>query len=150
MVRVKIYVYSLVTRAKRHLPDFTQLPPGHRTCSFMSHLNPARSIQPGCHFRRTKLFKHTSLHCPTRYPLTSGLRECKREQSALPRNIHRGIIIQRSPGSNPRSLACALRTLSLSHDAPRLLADLRGRGTVSHTYLNIFLMYDGVILLSDL
>ena len=28
-------VYSLVSSAKRHLPDFTQLPPGHRICSFI-------------------------------------------------------------------------------------------------------------------
>ena len=31
-----------------------------------------RSIQASCHFRHTELFKHTSLHCPTRYPLTPG------------------------------------------------------------------------------
>ena len=41
--------------------------PGHRTCSFISHLNPQGSVQPDCHFRRTELFKLTSLHCPTRY-----------------------------------------------------------------------------------
>ena len=45
-----MHVYSLVPSAKRHSPDFTQLPPGHRTCSFISHLNSPGSIQPGCHF----------------------------------------------------------------------------------------------------
>ena len=33
-----------------------------------------------------ELFKHTSLHCPTRYPFTPGLRECMCDQSALPRS----------------------------------------------------------------
>ena len=32
-VKVKVEVYSLVFSAKRYSPDFTQLPPGHRTCS---------------------------------------------------------------------------------------------------------------------
>ena len=31
----------------------------------------AGSIQPGCHFRRTELFKHTSLHCPDQVPTYS-------------------------------------------------------------------------------
>ena len=48
--KVKVRVYSLVSSAKRHSPDFIQLPPGHRTCSFISHLNSPGSIQPGCHF----------------------------------------------------------------------------------------------------
>ena len=73
-VKVKVEVYSLISSAKRYSPDFTQLPPGHRTCSFISHLNSPGSIQPGCHFRRTELFKHTSFHCPSRYPLTPGSR----------------------------------------------------------------------------
>ena len=34
-VKVKVEVYSLVSSAKRYSPDFTQLPPGHRTCSFI-------------------------------------------------------------------------------------------------------------------
>ena len=72
---------------KRHSPDFTQLPSGHRTCSFISHLNFPGSIQPAAAiFRRAELFKHTSLHCPTRCPLTPGSRECTCEQSALPRS----------------------------------------------------------------
>ena len=73
-VNVKVEVYSLVSSAKRHSPDFTQLPPGHRTCSFISRLSSPGSMQPGCRFRRTELFKHTSFHCPTRYALTPGLR----------------------------------------------------------------------------
>ena len=81
---VEVQVYSLVSSVKRHLPDFTQLPPGHRTCSFVSHLNSPGSIQAGCHFRCTELFKHTN--CPTRYALTPGLRECTCRQSALPRS----------------------------------------------------------------
>ena len=84
-------VYSLVSSAKCYLPNFTQLPPGHVTCSFLSHLNSLGSIQPGCHFWHAELFKHTNLHYPTRYPLTPGLRECTCEQSALPRSTRQGI-----------------------------------------------------------
>ena len=116
--KVKVQVYSLVSSAKRHSPDFTQLPPGHRTCSFINHLNPPGSIQPGCYFRRTELFKHRSLHCPTRYPLTPWSRGWTCEQSALPRSTT-SEHIQRSRGSKPRSLACTSRTLPLSHEAPR-------------------------------
>ena len=117
-------VYSLVSSAKRHSADFTQLPPGHRAASFISHLNSPGSIQPGCHFRRTELFKHTSLHCPTRYPLTPGSQECTCEQSALSRSTT-SAYIQRRRGSNPRSLACTSRTLPLSRDAPQrhIMAD---------------------------
>ena len=70
IVKVNVEVYNLVSRAKRYWPDFTQLPPTHRTCSFISHLNSPGRIQPGCHFQHRELFKHTSLHCPVRYPLT--------------------------------------------------------------------------------
>ena len=31
-VKVKVRVYSLVSSAKHHSPDFIQLLPGHRTC----------------------------------------------------------------------------------------------------------------------
>ena len=114
-VKVKVQVYSLVSSASTTRPTSHNYPPGHRTCSFMSHLNSPGIIQPGCHF--SELFKHTSLHCPTRYPLTPGSRECTCEQSALPRSTT-SEHIQRSWGSNPRSLACTSRTLPLSHDAP--------------------------------
>ena len=118
--KVKVQVYSLVSSAKRHSPHFTQLSPGHRTCSFISHFNSLGSIRPSCHFQATELFKHTSLHCPTRYPLTPGSRECTCDQSALPRSTtlkH----IQHSRGSNPQSLAGTSGTLALSHDAPHLM-----------------------------
>ena len=75
LLKVKVEVYSLVSSTKHYSPNFTQLPPGNRTCSFISHLNSPGSIQPGCHFWHTELFKHTSLHCPARYPLTPGLRD---------------------------------------------------------------------------
>ena len=90
--KVKMEVYGLVLSAKRHSPDFTELPPGHWTCSSVSHLNSLGRIQSSCHFRLTELFKHTSLHCPTstRYPLTPGSRECTREQSALNRSTPSG------------------------------------------------------------
>ena len=107
---------GLVSSVRCHSLNFTQLPPDHRTCLFISHLNSLGSIQPGCHFWCMKLFKHTSLHCPTRYPLTPRSRECTCEQRALPRNTtlkH----IQCSLGSNPWSLACTSRKLPLSHDA---------------------------------
>ena len=117
-----VQVYGLVSSAKRHSPDFTQWPPGRRTCSFISHLSSPGSIMPGCYFRRTKLFKHTSLHCPTRYPLTPRSRECTRKQSALPRSTT-SEHIQRSPGSNPHSLAYTSHTLPPSHDAPHVVVE---------------------------
>ena len=61
VVMVMVQVYSLVSGAKRHSPDYTQLPSGHRTCSFLRHLNSPGSIQPGCHFRSTELLKHTAV-----------------------------------------------------------------------------------------
>ena len=86
-----------------------KLRPGHRTCSFISHLSPPGSIQTPCHFRRTAVFKDTSLHCPTIYPLTPGSRECTCWQSALPRSttFQHNSDQQRS---NPRSLTCKSRT----------------------------------------
>ena len=109
--------YSLVSGAKHHSPGFTQLPPGQRACSFISDLNSVWSIQPSCHFQCMELFKHTSLHCPTRYPLTprSSQRTC--EQSALPRSTM-SKQIQPSQGLNPRSLGCTSCMLPLSHNAP--------------------------------
>ena len=118
-VEVKVQVHSLVSSAKRHSTDFTQLPSGHRTCSFISHLNSPGSIQPGCHFRLTELFKYTSLHCPTRYPLTPGSTDCTCEQSAFHRRMHNVGAYSAQRGSNPPSLACTSRTLPLSHDASR-------------------------------
>ena len=97
------------------------IPPDHRACLFISHLNSPGSMQPGCHFRPTELFKHTSLHCQTLYPLTPGWRERTCEQSALPRSTT-SEHIQRSRGPNRRSLACTSRTLPLSHDASPLFA----------------------------
>ena len=114
---IKVQVYSLVSSAKHHSRDFTQLPAGHGTCSFISHLISPGRIKPGCHFRRIELFKHTSLHSPTRYPLTPGSRERTCEHSALPRSTT-SEHIHRSRGSNPRSLACKSLALPLSHDAP--------------------------------
>ena len=117
-MKVKVEVYSLVYSAKRHPPNFTQLLPGHRTCSFIRHLNSPRSIQPGRHYRPSELFKRTSLHCPTRYPLTPGSRERTCGQSALLRSTTRErTVIQPSWGLNPRSLGRKSRTLPLSHDA---------------------------------
>ena len=132
--KVKVQVYSLVSSAKCHSPDFRQLPPGHRTCSFISHLNSLGSIQPGWHFRHVELFKHTSLHCPTRYPLTPGSRECTCEQSALPRSTT-SKHIQCSWGSNSRSLACMLRMLPLSHDTPLNVGTSNMPSHVKHEYL---------------
>ena len=78
-------------------------------------------MRPGCHFRRTELFKHTSLHCPTRYPLTPGSRECTCEQSVWPRSTtseHNSAQLGIEPAI---SRLCKSRTLPLSHDAPRLM-----------------------------
>ena len=112
-VKVMVHIYSLVSSTKRHPPNFTQLPPGHRTCSFMNK----PSQLPSCRFWRTELFKHTSLHRPTRYLPTPGLRECTREQSALPRSTM-SEHIQRSQGSSSQSLACTSHMLPWSYDAP--------------------------------
>ena len=120
-LKIKAKVYSLVSSAKRHSPDFTQLPPGHRTCLFIRHLNSPGSIYSPAAIFGARNYSNTqlSLHCPTRYPLTPGWRECTCEQSALPRSTT-SEHIQRSRKSNPRSLACTSRTLPLSHDAPQV------------------------------
>ena len=94
------------------------IPPGLRTCSFISHLNSSGSIQPGCPLQHTELLKYISLHCPTRYPLTPGSRKCTCGQSAL----HRSTMsehTQHSWGSNSRSLTCNSHMLPLSHNAPK-------------------------------
>ena len=85
-LKVKVEVYNLVPSAKLFSLDFTQLPSGYRSCSFIRHLNCPGSIWPGCHFRRTELFQYTSLDWPIRYPLTPGSRECTCGQSALNRS----------------------------------------------------------------
>ena len=113
--KVKVEVYSLVFSAKRYSPDFTQLPPGHRTCSFISYLNSPGSIQPGCHFRRTELFKHTSFTVLPGTHLLLG-RESARVGKVPCLGAQRRSIIQPSRGSNRRPLACKSRTLPLSHD----------------------------------
>ena len=116
-LKVKVVVYSQVSSAKCHSLNFTQLPPGHRTCSFISHLNSPRSIQPGCHFQHTELFKHTSLHCRTRYPLTPG-QESAHVGKMPCLGAQRQNLIQPSQGLNPQSLACKSCMLPLSHDNP--------------------------------
>ena len=85
-IELKVKVRSLVSSAKCYSLDFTLLPPGPWTCPFISCLNSLASMQPGCHFQCTELFKCTSLHCPTRYPLTPGSRECTCGQCVLPRS----------------------------------------------------------------
>ena len=85
----KVQVYTLVSSVKRHSPDFTQWFPSYRT---MFVHKPSQL--PEEHIQWVRLpfsaqgtvFKHTSLPCPTRYPLTPGSRECTYEQSALPRS----------------------------------------------------------------
>ena len=110
-------VYSLVSSVKCHSPDFTQLSPGHRTCSFISHLNSPGSIQPGCHFLAQGTIQTHKPSLSYHVPLTLGSRECTCEQSALPRSTT-SEYIQRSWGSNLQSLACTSHTLPLSHNAP--------------------------------
>ena len=50
-IKVQVEVFDLVSGAKWYSPDYTQLPPGHRTCSFIGlcHLNSPGSTQPWCH-----------------------------------------------------------------------------------------------------
>ena len=110
-------VYSLVSSAKRYSPDFTQLPPCHRTCLFISHLHSPGSIQPGCHFRGTELCSNTQAF--TVLPGTHVLlgRESARVGNVPCLGAQRRSINEPSRGSNPRSLSCKSRTLSLSHNA---------------------------------
>ena len=78
--------YSLLSSAKHHSADFTQLPPGHRTCSFINHLNSLGSIQPDCHFSTQN---YSSTQAFTALPGTHLLlrwAECTCGQSALPRS----------------------------------------------------------------
>ena len=84
--RNKVEVYSLVSSAKSHPPDFTRLPLVTGPVHSLAVSTPPGNIQLGCHFRRTDPFKHTSLHCRTRYPLTPGSRECTCGQSASPKS----------------------------------------------------------------
>ena len=115
---VKVKVYRLVSRKKCYAPDFTQLPPGHRTCSFVSHLSSPGSRQPGCHFQCTELiptYKAFTVLPGTHLLLGQesarvGIVPCLGAQCRT--------IIQPSRGSNPPSLTCRLCTLPLSHDAP--------------------------------
>ena len=67
--------------------------------------------------------KHTSLHCPTRYPPIPASRKRTCRQSALPRSTTSEHIIRPSWRSNPRSLACRSPTLPLSHDTPHVRDD---------------------------
>ena len=54
--RLRVQVYSLVSSMERHSPNFTQLPPGHRTCSLMSCLN-----SPGDHMAQLPLLTHGTI-----------------------------------------------------------------------------------------
>ena len=60
--------------------------PGCGTCSFRYQPNSLGSIQLLLPSRHWKLFKHTSNHCPTRYPFTPGLTECTYRCSAMPKD----------------------------------------------------------------
>ena len=119
-VKVKVEVYSLVSRTKCHSPSFTQLPTGHRTCSFIYHLTPtpegayssatsstqnysntqAFTVQPGTHLQL--LLGWESAHV--------GKVPCLGAQ-------HQSII-HPTPGLNPQSLTRKLCTLPLSHSTP--------------------------------
>ena len=90
-VKVKIKVYSLVSSAKRHSPDFTQLPRGHRTCSFIGHLNSPESIQPGCRFDARNYSNTQAFTVLPGNLLTPESQQCMCEESALPsRAVSRG------------------------------------------------------------
>ena len=126
---VKVQLYSLVSSAKRHSPDFTELSLGHWTCSFICHnasqLSGEHTARLPFSARGTTQTHKPSLSYknlwkvlgPTKYLFTPGSRECTCELSALRRNTT-SERIQPSRGSNPRSLACKSRTLPLSRDAP--------------------------------
>ena len=73
-----------------------------------------------CHFLRTKLLKHISLHCLTRYPFTPGSREGTWRQSVLPRSTTSRHNSAQS-GIEPCSLARKSCMLPLKHAAPHYL-----------------------------
>ena len=128
-MKIKVEVYGLVSGAKRHSADYTQLPPGHRTCSFISTTRGAYSpaaISGARNYSNTQAF--------TVLPGTHLLlgRESARVGKVPCLGAQRLSIIQPSRRSNPRSLACKLRTLSLSHDVPQRLRNKRLRGQVPH------------------
>ena len=112
-------VYSLVSSANRHsrAVDFTQLPPDHMTRSFISHLNSSASAHSPAAISGAKNYSNTQAF--TLLPGTHTLlgRERARVGKEPSLGAQRGSIIHPSPGSKPRSLACKLRTLPLSHDA---------------------------------
>ena len=94
-----------------------QLPPGHRTCSLISHFNSLGTIHPCCH--------HGAGNCSTAHksqlsyqvPTSSWVERVHMWVKALPR----GAVpqpIQPSRRSNLQSLTCKSRTLPLSHDTP--------------------------------
>ena len=67
----------------------TQLyPPDHRTCSLIAYAisTPRGAYSPVSMMALKSIQTHRSLHCPTRYPLTSGSRDCTCGQSVLPRS----------------------------------------------------------------
>ena len=85
-----VYLYS-ATLCKISM-RFTSIFPGYRTCSFQYQLNSLGMHTALLPSRRWKLFKHTSNHCPTKYPFTPGSRECTYRWSVLRKNTapHRG------------------------------------------------------------
>ena len=85
-IKVKMQVYSLVSSTKHHSPNFTQITPWSQDLFIYKPSQLPREHTVRLPFRCTELFKHTSLHCPTRYPLPPGSTECTCEQSALPRS----------------------------------------------------------------
>ena len=112
VLNIKVDVHSLVLGTKRSSPNFTQSPPGpgHGTCS---SLKPTQTPRGACSMTAIsgtqKLFKHTSHHHPTRYPLTPGSRECTCGQSALPRST--------TPQHNLSQLVTQTCNLSLASHA---------------------------------
>ena len=81
--------------AQSDIHPTSQLPPGHRTCSFISHCSCLWSTQPSCHFWHTELFKHTTCDNPSlsyQVPTLSwvkrvhvwGLRFCMRDCTRSP------------------------------------------------------------------
>ena len=82
----QVEVYGLISGAKHHSPDYTQVPPCHRTCiSFISHLNFPGSIQASCHFRHME-FQTQKPSSPYQVPTHSWVSTVHVWQSALPRS----------------------------------------------------------------
>ena len=107
---MKVKVYSLVSNMKRYSPDFTQSFPGHRTCSFINHLN---SPGMGGAYSSSAISSAQNYSNTQAFIVLPGTHFLLGQESARVGKVpclgaQRRGIIQPSWGLNPQSLACKL------------------------------------------